>query len=152
MRLAPRLVARLLVVTAAVLVLAGCLNTTPETGNQYQAADGRDADAGDLAVRNVTVRLDAGGEGQLLGAVWNDSTTADRLVSVTIGDAEATVAGDPALGPRTSTLLGPEGAVQATVPTVEVDAGRMVDVTMTFARAPRVELQALVTSDPGESS
>jgi hypothetical protein len=152
MHLAPRLVARLLVVTAAVLVLAGCLNTTPETGNQYQAADGRDVDAGDLAIRNVTVRVDSTGEGQLLGAVWNESTVADRLVSVTIGDAQATLAGDPALPPRASTILGPEGTVQVTVPTVAVIAGRLVSVTMAFAGAPQVELQALVTDDPGESS
>jgi hypothetical protein len=152
MRLALRLVARLLVVTAAVLALAGCLNTTPETGNQYQAADGRDVDAGDLAVRNVTVRVDTTGKGHLLAAVWNESTTADRIVSVTIGDAPATLAGDPALGPRASTLVGPDGTVQATVPTVGVVPGRLLSVTMGFAQAPQIELQALVTDDPGESS
>jgi hypothetical protein len=114
------------------IALAACgANFNAQTQQQYQPAEGTNADSGSIAVRNVLVIASEDGKGELHAVIVNNGGSDDTLVGIeqappTTQDGQA--GGDQPtdvtfgnvkeldLKAGTSTLLPPAGTVPETTP------------------------------------
>jgi hypothetical protein len=154
------------VLAAAVPLLAGCGAGFNATTLNFQLGPGN-GQVGNLHVNNVWVILDqAGGDAQVIGAVANIGGGTDRLTSVQAGDALAvvsgtgpftshactgvTVASGAAVIPGdTSVSFGQRGCPALALSAGSLLPGRATPVTMTFARAGKLTVNALIMPDTG---
>lgn len=114
---------------ALALALAGCSATNElTTQGDYPASDGVQVTVGDLDLQNLLVLAAAdGAPGTVLGGVTNGSD-ADGEVAIGLTEADATTV-EVAAG--TTTLLGPDQAVEVAIDAVPAAPGALVTLTVT---------------------
>jgi len=131
---------------AGALALSGCQVTSPQqTTVPYQPADGVNVTLGDVKVNDlVVVTSGKGKEGVLSGQVINNGSQAATVTFTAPG-------GGPQLtkkvGPgATAQLSGEAGASPVTLPTVSVEPGSMLDLTIgtSSAGTDQVEVPVLL--------
>jgi hypothetical protein len=115
---------------AGSLALSGCQVTSPQqTTVPYQPADGVNVVLGDVKVNDLVVITSAKGkEGVLSGQVINNGPQAATVTFATPG-------GGPELTKKvaarsTTRLSGEAGVSPVTLPTVSVEPGSMLDLTI----------------------
>ncbi|PSL02480.1 hypothetical protein CLV30_110133 [Haloactinopolyspora alba] len=138
----------LVAVPLIALSVAGC-SIHEQTQGWYAPANGVNADAGQVGLRNVLVVAGSGGRATVLAALSNEGTTADALVGVSVGDTQAELEGGAIEIPSNGHATVGPSAHRADVQSVDAVPGRMIEVEFRFERAPRVTVDALVETAEG---
>ena len=130
--------------------LTGCgAGLNASTRNIKQVTDGVEAtvntDGNNIKVVNLLVVETAQGAGVLVGTLVNSLDQEDALLGVAINGQVATVTGSNVLAKNKPVIFeGPSANIKAVVPVLGAKAGQSVQVTMFFARAGEVTVQALI--------
>ena len=130
--------------------LTGCgAGLNAETRNLKQVTDGVEAtvntDGNNIKVVNLLVVETADGAGVLVGTLVNSMDQEDALLGVAINGQIANVTGSNVLAKNKPVIFeGPSANIKAVVPVLGAKAGQRVQVTMFFARAGEVTMQAII--------
>ncbi len=144
-----RTLTALLIATLAIS-LSGCgAGTSASTRNITQVTDGVEAtistNGNNIKLVNILVVATAQGAGVLVGTVVNSLPAEDALLGVAINGQVATVTGTNALAQNTPIIFeGASANSKAVVAALGAKAGEHVQVTMFFAHAGEVTVQALI--------
>ena len=130
--------------------LSGCgAGLNASTRNITQVTDGAEAtittDGNNIKVVNLLVVETAEGAGVLVGTLVNSKDQEDALLGMAINGQVATVTGTNALAKNTPVIFeGPSVNAKAVVLVLGAKAGQSIQVSMFFARAGQVTVQALI--------
>jgi len=130
--------------------LSGCgAGLNAETRNLKQVTDGAEAaittNGNNIKVVNLLIVETAAGAGVLVGTLVNSMDQEDTLLGLAINGQVATLTGTNALAKNTPVIFeGPSANAKAVVPVLGAKAGQRVQVTMFFARAGEVSVQAII--------
>ena len=130
--------------------LTGCgAGLNASTRNIKQVTDGVEAtvntDGNNIKVVNLLVIETAQGAGVLVGTLVNSMDQEDALLGVAINDQVATVTGSNVLAKNKPVIFeGPSANIKAVVLALGAKAGQSVQVTMFFARAGEITVQAII--------
>jgi hypothetical protein len=144
-----RVLTALLIATLAVS-LSGCgAGLNAETRKLKQVTDGVEAtvntDGNNIKVVNLLVVETAEGAGVLVGTLVNSLDQEDALLGVAINGQIASLTGSNVLVKNKPVIFeGPSANIKAVVPALGAKAGQRVQVTMFFARAGEVTVQAII--------
>ena len=144
-----RVLTALLIATLAVS-LSGCgAGLNAETRKLKQVTDGVEAtvntDGNNIKVVNLLVVETAEGSGVLVGTLVNSLDQEDALLGVAINGQIASLTGSNVLVKNKPVIFeGPSANIKAVVPILGAKAGQRVQVTMFFARAGEVTVQAII--------
>jgi len=139
-----------LLITVLTLSLTGCgAGLNASTRNIKQVTDGVEAtvntDGNNIKVVNLLVVETAQGAGVLVGTLVNSLDQEDALLGVAINGQVATVTGSNVLAKNKPVIFeGPSANIKAVVLALGAKAGQSVQVTMFFARAGEVTVQAVI--------
>lgn len=139
-----------LLIATLTLSLSGCgAGLNAETRNLKQVTDGVEATVNtagnNIKVVNLLVVETAEGAGVLVGTLVNSLDQEDALLGVAINGQIATVTGSNVLAKNKPVIFeGPSANIKAVVPVLGAKAGQSVQVTMFFARAGQVTVQAII--------
>jgi hypothetical protein len=130
--------------------LTGCgAGLNASTRNIKQVTDGVEAtvntDGNNIKVVNLLVVETAQGAGVLVGTLVNSMDQEDALLGVAINGQVATVTGSNVLAKNKPIIFeGPSANIKAVVLALGAKAGQSVQVTMFFARAGEITVQAII--------
>ena len=130
--------------------LTGCgAGLNAETRNLKQVTDGVEAtvntDGNNIKVVNLLIVETVDGAGVLVGTLVNSMDQEDALLGVAINGQIANVTGSNVLAKNKPVIFeGPSANIKAVVPVLGAKAGQRVQVTMFFARAGEVSVQAII--------
>ena len=130
--------------------LSGCgAGLNAETRNLKQVTDGVEAaittNGNNIKVVNLLVVETAQGAGVLVGTLVNSLDQEDALLGVAINGQVATVTGSNVLAKNKPVIFeGPSANIKAVVPVLGAKAGESIQITLFFARAGEVSVQAII--------
>ena len=130
--------------------LTGCgAGLNASTRNIKQVTDGVEAtvntDGNNIKVVNLLVVETAQGAGVLVGTLVNSLDQEDALLGVSINGQVATVTGSNVLAKNKPVIFeGPTANAKAVVPVLGAKAGESIQITLFFARAGEVSVQAII--------
>jgi len=130
--------------------LSGCgAGLNAETRNLKQVTDGVEAaittNGNNIKVVNLLIVETAAGAGVLVGTLVNSMDQEDTLLGLAINGQVATLTGINALAKNTPVIFeGPRANAKAVVPVLGAKAGQSIQVTLFFARAGEVTVQAII--------
>ena len=130
--------------------LSGCgAGLNAETRNLKQVTDGVEAaittNGNNIKVVNLLIVETAAGAGVLVGTLVNSMDQEDTLLGLAINGQVATLTGTNALAKNTPVIFeGPRANAKAMVPVLGAKAGESIQVTLFFARAGEVTVQAII--------
>jgi hypothetical protein len=130
--------------------LTGCgAGLNASTRNIKQVTDGVEAtvntDGNNIKVVNLLVVETAQGAGVLVGTLVNSLDQEDALLGVAINGQVATVTGSNVLAKNKPVIFeGPSANIKAVVLALGAKAGQSIQVTMFFARAGEITVQAVI--------
>ena len=130
--------------------LSGCgAGLNAETRNLKQVTDGVEAaittNGNNIKVVNLLIVETAAGAGVLVGTLVNSMDQEDTLLGLAINGQIATLTGTNALAKNTPVIFeGPTANAKAVVPVLGAKAGESIQVTLFFARAGEVTVQAII--------
>jgi hypothetical protein len=130
--------------------LSGCgAGLNAETRNLKQVTDGVEAaittNGNNIKVVNLLIVETAAGAGVLVGTLVNSMDQEDTLLGLAINGQVATLTGTNALAKNTPVIFeGPRANAKAVVLALGAKAGQSVQVTMFFARAGEITVQAII--------
>ena len=139
-----------LLITTLTLSLSGCgAGLNAETRKLKQVTDGVEAtvntDGNNIKVVNLLVVETAEGAGVLVGTLVNSLDEEDALLGVAMNGQIASLTGSNVLAKNKPVIFeGPSANIKAVVPALGAKAGQRVQVTMFFARAGEVTVQAII--------
>jgi hypothetical protein len=145
----PRVVTAFLIATLTIS-LTGCgAGLNASTRNIKQVTDGVEAtvntDGNNIKVVNLLVVETAQGAGVLVGTLVNSLDQEDALLGVAINGQVATVTGSNVLAKNKPVIFeGPSANIKAVVPVLGAKAGESIQITLFFARAGEVSVQAII--------
>ena len=150
-----RVLTALLIATLAIS-LSGCgAGLNAETRNLKQVTDGVEAtvntEGNNIKVVNLLVVETAEGAGVLVGTLVNSLDQEDALLGVAMNGQIASLTGSNVLAKNKPVIFeGPSATIKAVVPALGAKAGQRVQVTMFFARAGEVSVQAIIRGQRDE--
>jgi copper(I)-binding protein len=130
--------------------LTGCgAGLNAETRNLKQVTDGAEAaittNGNNIKVVNLLIVETANGAGVLVGTLVNSMDQEDTLLGLAINGQVATLTGTNALAKNTPVIFeGPTANAKAVVQVLGAKAGESIQVTLFFARAGEVTVQAII--------
>ena len=130
--------------------LTGCgAGLNASTRNIKQVTDGVEAtvntDGNNIKVVNLLVVETAQGAGVLVGTLVNSLDQEDALLGVAINGQVATVTGSNVLAKNKPVIFeGPSANIKAVVQSLGAKAGESIQITLFFARAGEVSVQAII--------
>ncbi len=130
--------------------LSGCgAGLNAETRNLKQVTDGVEAaittNGNNIKVVNLLIVETAAGAGVLVGTLVNSMDQEDTLLGLAINGQVATLTGTNTLAKNTPVIFeGPRTNAKAVVPVLGAKAGESIQVTLFFARAGEVTVQAII--------
>ena len=139
-----------LLIAALSISLSGCgAGLNAETRNIKQVTDGVEAtvntEGNNIKIVNLLVVETAEGAGVLVGTLVNSLDQEDALLGVAINGQIASLTGSNVLAKNKPVIFeGPSANIKAVVPILGAKAGQRVQVTMFFARAGEVTVQAII--------
>ena len=144
-----RVVTAFLIATLTIS-LTGCgAGLNASTRNIKQVTDGVEAtvntDGNNIKVVNLLVVETAQGAGVLVGTLVNSLDQEDALLGVAINGQVATVTGSNVLAKNKPVIFeGPSANIKAVVQSLGAKAGESIQITLFFARAGEVSVQAII--------
>ena len=145
----PRVVTAFLIALLTIS-LTGCgAGLNASTRNIKQVTDGVEAtvntDGNNIKVVNLLVVETAQGAGVLVGTLVNSLDQEDALLGVAINGQVATITGSNVLAKNKPVIFeGPSANIKAVVPALGAKAGESIQITLFFARAGEVTVQAII--------
>jgi len=145
----PRVVTAFLIALLTIS-LTGCgAGLNASTRNIKQVTDGVEAtvntDGNNIKVVNLLVVETAQGAGVLVGTLVNSLDQEDALLGVAINGQVATITGSNVLAKNKPVIFeGPSANIKAVVPALGAKAGESIQITLFFARAGEVTVQAVI--------
>jgi len=145
----PRVVTAFLIALLTIS-LTGCgAGLNASTRNIKQVTDGVEAtvntDGNNIKVVNLLVVETAQGAGVLVGTLVNSLDQEDALLGVAINGQVATITGSNVLAKNKPVIFeGPSANIKAVVPALGAKAGESIQITLFFARAGEVSVQAII--------
>jgi len=145
----PRVVTAFLIALLTIS-LTGCgAGLNASTRNIKQVTDGVEAtvntDGNNIKVVNLLVVETAQGAGVLVGTLVNSLDQEDALLGVAINGQVATITGSNVLAKNKPVIFeGPSANIKAVVPVLGAKAGESIQITLFFARAGEVSVQAII--------
>ena len=139
-----------LLIALLTISLTGCgAGLNASTRNIKQVTDGVEAtvntDGNNIKVVNLLVVETAQGAGVLVGTLVNSLDQEDALLGVAINGQVATVTGSNVLAKNKPVIFeGPSANIKAVVPVLGAKAGESIQITLFFARAGEVSVQAII--------
>ncbi len=139
-----------LVIATLTVSLSGCgAGTNASTRNITQVTDGAEAaiatDGNNIKLVNLLIVATPEGAGVLVGTIVNSLPTEDALLGLAINGQVATVTGTNTLAQNAPVIFeGPSANAKAVVGALGAIPGQSVQVTMFFARAGQVTVQAII--------
>ena len=139
-----------LVIATLTVSLSGCgAGTNASTRNITQVTDGAEAaiatDGNNIKLVNLLVVATPEGAGVLVGTIVNSLPTEDALLGLAINGQVATVTGTNTLAQNAPVIFeGPSANAKAVVGALGAIPGQSVQVTMFFAHAGQVTVQAII--------
>ena len=130
--------------------LTGCgAGLNASTRNVKQVTDGVEAtvntDGNNIKVVNLLVVETTQGAGVLVGTLINSMDQEDTLLGVAINGQVATVTGSNVLAKNKPVIFeGPSANIKAVVQSLGAKAGESIQITLFFARAGEVSVQAII--------
>ena len=130
--------------------LSGCgAGLNAETRNLKQVTDGAEAaittNGNNIKVVNLLIVETAQGAGVLVGTLVNSLDQEDALLGVAINGQVATVTGSNILAKNKPVIFeGPSANIKAVVLALGAKAGESIQITLFFARAGEVSVQAII--------
>ncbi len=138
---------------AASLLLTGCANgADAPTRMIKQVTDGVEADQGTIKVRNLLLVAQADGSAALVGTFINSGAQSDSILSLTANGIAATLnPANPVLATNAPvTFAGDVANASASIPGLNLEAGKRASVVITFASQEVIKLDALVVAREGD--
>ncbi|CAB4536409.1 unannotated protein [freshwater metagenome] len=138
---------------AASLLLTGCANgADAPTRMIKQVTDGVEVDQGSIKVRNLTLVAQEDGSGVFIGTFINTGAQNDAIVSITANEIAAEInPTNPVLETNAPvTFAGDIANASGRVPGLNVEAGKRVPVTITFASQEVINADVLVVLKEGD--
>ena len=139
-----------LITSVLALTLTACgAGLNASTRQVKQVTDGVEGaitkDDNKIKIRNLLVVVTAEGAGVLVGTVINDNPAEDALLGVAINGQVATVTGTNSVSLNTPIIFeGASANAKAVVPILGATAGSQVSVTLFFAHAGGITVQAII--------
>ena len=139
-----------LVIATLTVSLSGCgAGTNASTRNITQVTDGAEAaiatDGNNIKLVNLLIVATPEGAGVLVGTIVNSLPTEDALLGLAINGQVATVTGTNTLAQNAPVIFeGPSANAKAVVGALGAIPGQSVQVTMFFAHAGQVTVQAII--------
>ena len=140
-----------LITSALALSLTACGGSGPDAATRLikRVTDGNEAtvktNGSDLSISNLLLVATEDGSAVVVGTIVNYLETPDTLLGISAGGVQAVFTGEKEL--RQNEPIRFEGEVatsKAVFPTVGAEAGKNVTVTLAFARAGVVTLNAII--------
>ena len=150
-RLDRKKIAATFTIASLALTLSSCAGAGPSAATRVikQVTDGAEAkiktEGNDIFVANMLLVATDDGSAVVVGTIVNYLETPDTLLGITAGGVQANITGEKEL--RQNEPIRFEGEVatsKAVFPTVGAEAGKNVTVTLAFARAGVVTLNAII--------
>ena len=142
--------------TILLLIASSMLLTSCAAGGQAptriikQVTDGVDKDAGALKIRNVVIVATPGGSGTLVAYIVNQGTDVDQLAGITINGQKADLTTAAPLATNKPMIFEGDAAnAKSKVAALGSVAGDRVPVVFYFAKAGKVQVDALVVNNTG---
>lgn len=108
-------------------------------------------DQNEIKVRNLLVVQSAENTGVIVGTIVNTSNNDDALLGLAINAQIATIVGTTSLTKDEPVIFeGNSANAKAVIPNLDVVAGQSVRITMFFARAGELTVDAIVRSATGD--
>ena len=151
----PMIFLRPIAIALAALLSAGLLTSCAAGGNAEtrlirQVTDGVEQDVGAIKLRNVKLVGLPDGSATLIGFIVSHSDELDQLVAITINGQAANFEGLNILAKNEPIFFeGDSANAKAKVASVGERAGYRVPVTFYFAKAGKVDLDALIVENTG---
>jgi hypothetical protein len=145
-----RRIISVLVITASAVSLTGCgAGMNASTRQVRQVTDGVEAtitkDGNNIKVVNLLVVAAGGGNAVLVGTIINNADQEDALLGVAINGSTTTYTGNNVLPKNTPIIFeGASANAKAVLAGFGAPAGSRVPVSLFFAKAGEVTLDALV--------
>lgn len=139
-----------LVIATLTVSLSGCgAGTSASTRQIKQVTDGVEAaintDGNNIKLVNILVVATPEGAGVLVGTIVNSLPTEDTLLGLAINGQVATVTGTNTLAQNKPVIFeGPTANAKAVVGALGAIAGQSVQITMFFAHAGQVTVNAII--------
>ena len=150
-RLDRKKIAATFTIASLALTLSSCAGAGPNAATRVikQVTDGAEAkiktEGNDIFVANMLLVATDDGSAVVVGTIVNYLETLDTLLGISAGGVQAVFTGEKEL--RQNEPIRFEGEVatsKAVFPTVGAEAGKNVTVTLAFARAGVVTLNAII--------
>jgi copper(I)-binding protein len=150
-RLDRKKIAATFTIASLALTLSSCAGAGPNAATRVikQVTDGAEAkvktDGNDIFVANMLLVATDDGSAVVVGTIVNYLETPDTLLGITAGGVQAVFTGEKEL--RQNEPIRFEGEVatsKAVFPAVGAEAGKNVTLTLAFARAGLVTLNAII--------
>jgi hypothetical protein len=140
-------------ISAIAITLTGCGATGVDspTRNIRQVTDGVEGQSGSIKARNVLLVAQPDGSASLVGFFVNESTTSDAIASIEVNGITAKI--DPAQNElnkdKPVIFAGDSATAKATIPGLNTEPGKRVDMTINFVTGAPIKLNALVVAKSG---
>ena len=150
-RLDRKKIAAAFTIASLALTLSSCAGAGPNAATRVikQVTDGAEAkvksEGNDIFVANMLLVATEDGSAVVVGTIVNYLETPDTLLGITAGGVQAVITGEKEL--RQNEPIRFEGDVatsKAVFPAVGAEAGKNITLTLAFARAGLVTLNAII--------
>ena len=150
-RLDRKKIAATFTIASLALTLSSCAGAGPNAATRVikQVTDGAEAkvksEGNDIFVANMLLVATEDGSAVVVGTIVNYLETPDTLLGISAGGVQAVITGEKEL--RQNEPIRFEGEVatsKAVFPAVGAEAGKNVTLTLAFARAGLVTLNAII--------
>ena len=140
-----------LITSALALSLTACTGAGPDAATRMikRVTDGNEAivktNGNDLSISNLLLVATEDGSAVVVGTIVNYLETPDTLLGISAGGVQANITGEKEL--RQNEPIRFEGDVatsKAVFPAVGAEAGKNITLTLAFARAGLVTLNAII--------
>lgn len=150
-RLDKKKIAITFTIASLALTLSSCAGAGPNaaTRNIKQVTDGAEAkiktDGNDIVIANMLLVATPDGSAVVVGTIINYSDTPDTLLGISAGGGQAVFTGEKELRKNEPIRFEGEMATsKAVFPGVQAEAGKNVTLTLAFARAGVITLNAII--------
>ena len=140
-----------LIATALTLSLTACGGSGPDAPTRLikRVTDGNEAsvttNGSDLSITNLLLVATEDGSAVVIGTIVNHSSESDALLGITAGGTAAVITGEQnLLTDKPIRFEGDSANAKAVFPGVGAQAGHNVTLTLAFARAGVVTVDAII--------
>lgn len=140
----------LALISAAMLLTSCAAGGQAPTRNIKQVTDGVDKDAGEIKIRNLLIVSTGATTATLVAYIVNQGEESDEVIEIRLNGQKSEFSGaQPLLTNKPMIFEGEAANAKATVASLGAGPGNRVPVIITFAKAGKIQLDALIVENSG---